>query len=86
MKITYSSKTIKSIVESDRFKTLVEAIEKRDGSLDKMPMTFIFSDFECFIDFVNKLNFLSRESRLDYIKEISIDMDEVLYMDEIIQS
>lgn len=85
MKITYSAETIKKIVDSQRFKILVEAIERNDGSLMKIHMSFVFSDFDDFINFVNKLKFLSKDYRLDYIKEISVDMCEVLYIDELIQ-
>lgn len=85
MKITYSAEVIKEIVDSEHFKMIVDSINKGGDYFRSIQFTFVRADFDEFIDFIKKLEFISKESRLDSIKEITIDMCEILYMDELVQ-
>ena len=83
MKLTYSAKTISKILRSEHFKGYREMVE------DDADVAFTFvseTKIPDFLRFVRNLLLLERESRLDYITEIQIDFEEMVFMDENIYS
>lgn len=83
MQVTYSAELIKKVVQSDVFLDYRRIIESGE-SLPYKDLAFVSKDrLDEFLCFVEKLIFLSRESRLDGITFIQVEFDEIIFLDEL---
>lgn len=83
MRATYSTQIIKNLVNQHEFAEYRKIIES-GYTLPYADLTFVPKhDVNKFLNFVEKLIFLSKEYRLDYIESIDIDFSEIIFLDEL---
>ena len=84
MKILYSAKLIKAVTMTHQFDTYSSIVELGGTNLPYKDLVFVKKDkLDLFLNFVEKLVFLSKEFRLDYISHLEIDIDEVCFLEEL---
>lgn len=83
MQVTYSAELIRKIIHRNIFWDYRHIIESGEG-LPYKDLTFVPKDrLDEFLSFVEKLIFLSCESRLDVITSIQVEFDEIIFLDEL---
>lgn len=86
MKVTYSADLIKKLVLTSTFNRFADAV-KETGNIDYHDLSHVKShEVPKFMKFIRRLISLTKEYHLDYIKSVEIEVDEVVFMVELIDS
>lgn len=81
--VTYPASLIASIQHMDSYQEILTL--KKERTLSHKDLTFVNKhQFHNFIQFMDQLEYLFQENRLDHIQSITSKFDEIIFINEFI--